>query len=62
MRKGHEQEEGEGERKYDRNQIIRALNESNSNMAIKREMMNGITEEIQKILNKQKKLQDHEIN
>ena len=42
--------------------MIRALNKRNSNMAIKREMMNGFTEEIQKILNKQKKLQEHEIN
>ena len=41
---------------------MRALNKRNSNMAIKREMMNGFTEEIQKILNKQKKLQEHEIN
>ena len=38
MRKGNENEEEEieGGRSYDRNQIIRALNESNSNMAIKR--------------------------
>ena len=63
-RKRNEKEEEEGERgrRYDKSQMIRALNKRNSNMAIKREMINGFTEEIQKILNKQKKLQDHEIN
>ena len=63
-RKGNDKEVGEweGGRSYDKSQIIRALNKRNSNMAIKREMMNGFTEEIQKILNKQKKLREHEIN
>ena len=36
-RKGKEKEEEEGGRSYDRNQIIRALNESNSNMADNKE-------------------------
>ena len=42
--KGNKKEEGNengelegGERKYDRNQLIRALNESNSNMADNKE-------------------------